>query len=277
MKDYFNILGVAESASPEEIKKAYKKLAMQHHPDRGGEQSKFQEIQEAYATLSDPEKRAQWVHGNQQHHHHHGGHPGFQFNFGQGMDFGDILRGFQNGDPFGQFRQPAKNRDLRVMMEVSLESTLENQAQHINVQQGNGTRTVTVDVPRGVMTGMQMRCPGHGDHSNTDLPPGDLYVEFRVRQHPNFQTAGTDLLQTATINCVDAILGTKHTVVGLDGKNFEIVIPSGTQQGTKFRIQGQGLWVINQTVRGDLYIEIAITVPQTISATQLQQLQQLVK
>lgn len=274
MKDYFNILGVAENASPEEIKKAYKKLAMTHHPDRGGEQSKFQEIQEAYSVLSDPQKRAEWQHGAR----HPGGNPfgqaGFDFNFGPGADFNDIFSNFANGGMFSQFRPQAKNRDLRVLMEVTLESTLEKHTQHINVQHGSGgSTTVTVEIPRGVMPGMQMRCVGHGDKSRTDLPPGDLFVEFRIRPHPDFEPMGADLKKRTELNCIDAMLGTKIQVTGLDGKKFEVIIPPGTQHGTKFRINSQGLWVLNQPNRGDLHIEIAIHVPKSLTPDQLQKLQ----
>lgn len=269
MRDYFNILGVAENASPEEIKKAYKKLAMIHHPDRGGEQSKFQEIQEAYSVLSDPQKRAEWQHGARNPF----GQPGFEFNFGP-ADFNDIFSNFANNGMFNQFRQPAKNRDLRVLMEVTLESTLEKHTQHINVQHGTGSSTtVTVEIPRGVMPGMQMRCAGHGDKSRTDLPPGDLFVEFRIRPHPEFESMGADLKKKTELNCVDAILGTKIQVSGLDGKKFEVIIPPGTQHGTKFRIHGQGLWVLNHPNRGDLHIEIALHVPKALTLDQLQKLQ----
>ena len=285
MKDYFKILGVAESATPEEIKAKYKKLAMVHHPDRGGEQAKFQEIQEAYATLSDPEKRAQWQHGlhqqNHQQHHGHpfGNHPGFEFNFGQGMDLNDILRGFSNGDPFGHFnRQPAKNRDLRVALEVDLESTLSAQTKHINIQTGQGPmNTVSVDIPRGVMPGMQMRCPGHGDKTHANLPPGDLYVEFRFQPHPVFQVMGSDLIKLTEIDCIDAMLGVQYTLKGIDGKQFEIIIPAATQHGTRMRVPGQGLWVLNQEIRGDLYLDIVLKVSRSITTEQLQKLQQLVK
>lgn len=270
MKDYFNTLGVAADASDDEIKRAYKRLAMQHHPDRGGEQTKFQEIQEAYATLSDPQKRRQWEHERQ-----FGGannQDGFHFNFGFGQDINDIIRQFHGGSPFGGFRQQSpRNRDLRVGIEIDLVSTLDEQTHHINVQ----NKTVEIKIPRGVQTGMQMRYSGHGDQSVPNAPPGDLYVDFRVRQPTDFRITGINLSKTVTLNCIDAILGTKLFVTGIDGKQFEITIPPATQHDNKFRIAGQGLWDVNQPVRGDLLIQVSLQVPASPTPDQLERLQQL--
>ena len=275
MKDHFKTLGVAADASDDDIKKAYKRLAMKHHPDRGGDQAKFQEIQEAYDVLTTPQKRAQW---EQEQHFGGGGggHPGgFHFNFGfGGADINDIFRQFQGGHPF---RQAPRNRDLRVVLEIDLAATLERQNQQVNIRHNNGTsKTVDIEIPRGVMTGMQMRCQGHGDHSNTAIPPGDLYVEFRVRPHPEFQIAGIHLTRTLSVNCLDAILGSSATIKGLDGKVFEITIPPGTQGNTKFRLAGQGLWDVNQPIRGDLFVEVSLQVPLAPTVEQLNKLQQLV-
>ena len=274
MKDYFNILGVDANASDDEIKKSYKKLAMKHHPDRGGNQAEFQKIQEAYDVLTNPQKRAQW---EQERQFGAGGGPGgFHFNFGFGQNFDDILRQFNGGHPFANFRHQPKNRDLRIVLEVDLLSTLEKQNQQVNITQGDGSnKTVNIDIPRGVQTGMQMRCQGLGDHSISNLPPGDLYVDFRVRPHPDFQINGINLQKSLNVNCLDAILGFKTTVTGLDKKEFEITIPPGTQHGTKFRIPSQGLWDVNQPLKGDLFIEISIQIPKSATHEQLDRLQQL--
>jgi curved DNA-binding protein len=275
MKDYFNTLGVAPDASDEDIKRAYKRLAMKHHPDRGGDQSEFQAIQEAYSTLSDPHKRQQW----EQQRQFGGAHnqEGFHFNFGFGQDINDIIRQFHGGGPFGGFRQqPARNRDLRVGIEFDLESTLSDQIHHINVQHTNGqNKTVEIKIPRGVQSGMQMRYAGHGDSAIPNVTAGDLYVDFRVRQHLDFRIHGINLSKTVTLNCIDAIIGTTLQVTGIDGKLFEISIPPVTQHDSKFRIAGQGLWDINQPVRGDLLVHILLQVPSAPTAEQLERLQQL--
>lgn len=271
MKDHFSTLGVEPSANDEEIKKAYKKLAMKHHPDRGGDQSKFQEIQEAYDTLSNPQKRAQWEQERQ--FGGAGGPGGFHFNFGFGHDINDIFRQFTGG---GFRHAPQRNRDLRLGIEIDLESTLEEQTHHINVQHMNGVnKTVEVKIPRGVQTGMQMRFSGKGDHSNPNLQPGDLYLEFRVRPHPDFKTNGINLTKLVTMNCIDAILGCKITVTGLDGKVFEVQTPPATQHGSRFRIPDQGLWDINQPIRGNLFVEVALQVPAAPTTEQLEKLKQL--
>lgn len=276
MKDYFNILGVAENATEDEIKKAYKRLAMKHHPDRGGDAAKFQEIQEAYDVLTTPQRRSQW--NQERQFGEHGGQPGgFHFNFGFGPNIDDIIRQF-HGHPFGGFRQQQKNRDLRIVIDVDLVSTLDKQNRQINIRQTNGTnKTVDIEIPRGVMTGMQMRCQGMGDESISNLPPGDLYVDFKVNPHSDFTNNGINLHRTLNVNCLDAILGCRVTVSGLDGRVFDINVPPATQHGTKFRIPSQGLWDVNQPIRGDLFIDVALQVPRAVTQEQLNQLRQFTK
>lgn len=272
MKDYFNILGVAATASDDDIKKAYRSLAMKHHPDRGGDQAKFQEIQEAYAILSDPQKRAEW---DMQRQGRHNSGSFFDFNFGhpQGdpFDLHNIFRNFQQGgEAFGGFRQQRRNRDLKVVVDLDLASTLEPQTKHISVQHLNGHReTVTAEVPRGVSSSMQMKYAGHGDRSYSDLPPGDLYISFRVLRHPDFNIEGLDLVRAIKLNCIDAITGTTLTITGLDGKQFSWNVPVGTQNGSRFRIAQQGLWSVEHPVRGSLILHIDLAVPSNLTAEQL--------
>lgn len=272
MKDYYNILGIDATASEDQIRQAYKRLAMQHHPDRGGDAAHFQEIQEAYSTLTDPERRAQW----EQQRNFQDAHQGFHFQFNFGQDMNDIFRGFHGG-PFGHFRQQQKNRDLRTQMVLDLASTLDTQIKHINIRHQDGTtNTVQINIPRGVQSNMQMRFPGYGDHSNKSIPPGDLYVDFRINPAPGFTVNNTNLHKKCMINCIDAMLGHTVTVVGLDGRSFDLNIPKGTQPGTQFRIPQNGLWDLNHPVRGDLFVEIVLEVPQTISQEQFQRLNTLV-
>lgn len=281
MKDYYNILGVNENASDDDIKKAYRGLAMKHHPDRGGDQAKFQEVQEAYDVLSNPQKKAEWQHhrrgGGFQHPFGHPGGGGFHFSFGGNpFDVHDIFRQFNaGGDPFANFRQQ-RNRDLRVAVEVELADTLEPQTKHISVRHINGSRqTVTVDIPRGINGQMQMKYAGHGDRSHPDLPPGDLYIDFRVKPHSDFEVAGIDLVREIKLNCIDAITGTTVIVKGLDGKEFTWSVPVGTQNGTKYRIQNQGLWAVDQPIRGSLILVVNLVVPNNLTTDQLLQLESI--
>lgn len=273
MKDYYSILGVAPDASEDDIKRAYRSLAMKFHPDRGGDQAKFQEIQEAYSVLSDPQKRAEWQSAM---HATPFGHPGgfhFNFNFGGGQPFDihDIFTNFQNGgDPFSGFRQQRRNRDLKVVIDLDLASTLEPQTKHISVKHLNGSQhTVTVEVPRGVNGNVQMKYSGHGDRSYGDLPPGDLYIHFRVHENPEFGIEGLDLIKVSRINCLDAITGCRIKVKGLDNREFDVNVPPGTHNGFRMRIAQQGLWSIDHPIRGSLIIQIDLKIPTELTAEQL--------
>ena len=269
MKDYFKILGVDQSASEDDIKKAYRGLAMKHHPDRGGDQNKFQEVEEAYRVLSDPNQRQQWE--MQSRNPFGGGQPGgggFHFNFGGGgMDINDIFRGFHGGDPFDLFKQQQRrNRDLRIAIQLDLVSTLEKQNKTISVQHLNGQRhELNVEIPRGARAGMQMKYSGHGDRSQANAEAGDLYIEFQIQPHPEFQIDGIDLIKHVQLDCLDAITGTEIIITGLDGRQFSWNVPAGTQTGAKFKIQGQGLWHLEHPVRGNIITVVAVTVPAGLS------------
>lgn len=279
MKDYFNILGIAPSASEDEIKKAYRSLAMVHHPDRGGDQSKFQEIQEAYAVLSDPQKRSEWEMNRQGRNPFNQGRGGFDFNFGQprGDPFENIFRHFQQGGDFGR-QQQRVNRDLKVVVDLDLADTLAPQTKHISVKHLNSHReTVTVEIPRGVSSNMQMKYSGHGDQSYPDLPAGDLYISFRILRHPDFDIEGLDLIRAIKLNCIDAITGSTLSIKGLDGTEFSWNVPVGTQNGSRFRIGQQGLWSIDHPVRGSLILHINLVVPSNLTAEQLITLEQISK
>jgi curved DNA-binding protein len=274
MKDYYKILGVDASASEDQIKMAYKKLAMQHHPDRGGDQAKFQEIQEAYSTLTDPTRRAQWE--QQQAFEQHGG--GFNFSFNFGPDLNEIFGTRFQGHPFGNsFKQQPRNRDLRIVIDLDLASTLQPQVKHVDIKDPSGaSRTVQVDIPRGVQGNMQMRYPGHGEQHIRTAAPGDLYVEFRIHADSRFTQNGLNLHAKTMINAVDAIIGCKTTIKSLDNKDFEIVIPRGSQPGTQFRIPQQGLWDVNHPIRGDLIVELIVEIPRALTIEQIDKLKELV-
>jgi curved DNA-binding protein len=269
MKDYYKILGVEPNASEEEIKKAYKKLAMKHHPDRGGQQEAFQEIQEAYATLTDPERKAQWEHSKTFNQRAQNGN----FNWFESGDLNDIIRQFHG---FGGHRQQIRNKDLRIQLTISLASTVENQKKHVDLRYSNGTsKTIEIDIPRGIHTGLQMRCGGLGEQQYKELPPGDLYVDFVVDCPEGSQVEYPNLVQKLQVSCIDAMLGLEATIKSLDLKEFNVKIPAGTKHGTKFRLPGQGLWVLNRPQRGDLYIVIDLHVPKSISKQQLEKLKSI--
>jgi len=278
---HYETLGVGEAATPDEIKRAYRKLASQHHPDKGGDTAKFQAIQTAYDTLADGSKREQYdferknpgMGQGAQFHWHGGGMPG-------GME--DIFRqfGFPGGDPFAQFRQPQqprRNKDLRVHIEVSLVSTLEDQNKTLSVQTTNGTReNVEVTIPRGITTGTQIKYPNLGDNLFNTLPRGDLYIQVTVTAPENILVNGIDLHTRLNVNCLTAVVGGTTRLTGIDGKIFELTIPPGTQPGIKFRLAQQGLYQMNSQHRGDFYAELVLTVPQNLTPEQLDTIQSII-
>jgi DnaJ-class molecular chaperone len=277
---HYATLGVGEQATSDEIKRAYRKLASQHHPDKGGDTAKFQEIQTAYDTLIDTGKRQQY--DMQRQGGGMGGPGGVHFHWnGNGVPPGmpphmqDIFSqfGFGNGDPFAQFRQqgqPRRNKDLRVRVDVPLSSTFKEQKTTISVQTTNGHReTVEVQIPRGVAGGTTIKYPELGDNLFNTLPRGDLYVEIGISMPENVMPHGLDLHTRISVNCLTAIVGGEATLSGFDGSEFSIVIPAGTQPGVKFRLAKQGMYQMNTDNRGDMYVEMLVFVPKNLNPDQL--------
>lgn len=268
---HYQTLGITENATADEIKKAYRKLASQHHPDKGGDTAKFQEIQIAYDVLSDINKKAQYDNRNT-------AQPFKWEHFGddQNININDIFRnfGFPGGhDPFSQFRHqhaPRRNKDLRINLQISLKDTLVQTNKTISVQTTNGERqTVEVSIPKGITTDTQIKYTGLGDNLFNTLPRGDLYVNIVVTGDPTFEVKDLDLHTKFTVNCLEAIVGTEYEITTIDDRKFLLTIPAGTQPGTKFRIAGQGLYRLNTEIRGDLYAEMAVSIPKNLPQEQL--------
>ena len=273
---HYETLGVGETATPDEIKRAYRKLASQHHPDKGGDTAQFQAIQSAYDVLQDPAKREQYDHERR--------NPGgFRFNVNghdvNGMpphvadmfkNFGFNFGGFPGGDPFGHMRQPRRNKDIRVEVPVTLASTLADQKKTVSIQNANGERqTVEVDIPRGVTNGTQIKYPGLGDNFFNTLERGDLFVVVLLQPHPNFEINGLDVVTTVRVDCLRAITGGEIEVEGIEGNRFVVNLPQSTQPDMVLRIKDQGIWQIHGSTRGNLYVKIALTVPRNLTTEQL--------
>jgi DnaJ-class molecular chaperone len=277
MQDLYQILGVNKNATEEEIKQAYRKLAMKHHPDRGGDEKQFQEIKNAYEVLSDPVRRQQ--HDNPGPFHHHPGnheHSHFEFHFGGGGPQDIFAQFFNQGFGAHPFqRQPRKNKDLRVRLGVDLASTLQSQEKTISVQTTKGDRfTVDVSIPRGIDDGTTIKFSQLGDNFFDTLTRGDLYVIISVNPDPRYEITGNNLITQVEIDSLQAMLGLETQVTGIDGRVFAIRIPQGCQYGTRLGLQGQGLYQLNSHHRGDLIVDIRIKTP-VLNEKQLELLRQL--
>lgn len=279
MSDLYSTLGVDRSASSEEIKKAYRRLASKHHPDKGGDTATFQKIQAAYDTLSDSEKRS--------YYDTFGTTEPPKSNYGnRQQDLDDIFAQF-----FGQFRDHGTdrrryrsrkfNQNVRARIQVTLEECLADINKVIELGMPDGSKQMlTVDIPRGLSNNITLTYPGKGDKTYPDVPPGDLEVVVEIQQHPQFQNNGVDLISTVHVDCITAMLGGKAKFLTLEGKEYELDIPSGTQSLSRFRVKGKGLYVMHRETRGDLYITVDVFVPTNLTDEQralAEQLKQTLK
>ena len=263
--DYYNTLGISKSASEADIKAAYRKMAMKHHPDRGGDEKKFKEVTEAYETLSDPQKKQMLDMGvdpNAQHTSYRQGSP-FEFHFNTG-NFEDVFSNFGFGG-----RPVRKNKTLNVNIEVTLEDILKGRVIDAEIGIPNGNkRLVNIEVPPGIENGQQIRYRGMGEHTLKDAPPGDLIVNVFVKEHPIFQRQGDMLMITKFISPWDAMLGSDITIETIDKKTLTIGIPAGTQPDTVLSCRGEGLPNIRTKVRGNLLIKVQIEIPKNLNSEQ---------
>ncbi len=351
-RDYYQVLGVAKTASDDDIKKAYRKLAMKYHPDRNqGEgakeaEEKFKEGKEAYEMLSDPQKRAAYdQYGHAGVDPSAGGFRGGQEGFGGFAEaFGDIF-----GDIFGQQggaggrrgggQQVYRGNDLSYGMEITLEEaargkdaqvripTWENcetcggtgakpgtKAKTCSTCNGSGTvhmrqgffsiqqtcphchgsgkiipdpctschgagkvkkqKTLEVKIPAGINEGMRIRSVGNGEPGTNGGPPGDLYIEIRIKQHDIFERDGDDLHCTVPVPMTTAVLGGTIEVPTLESK-LEIEIPEGTQHGKTFRLRGKGIKGVRSAYPGDLYCHVTVETPVKLTEYQRKLMKEL--
>ncbi len=306
--DYYKVLGVAKNASAEEIKKAYRKLALKYHPDRnqGNKESeeKFKEANEAYAVLSDQEKRKQYDTF---------GSSGFQQRYSQedifrNSDIGSILREFginfggrgggfgsgnfrtfssgsgrspfeemfsQGGQPGQGFRpqQPVKGQDLSLELSISLDEVLNGAEKTISL--GRGGERVTVKIPPGIESGKKLRVAGKGSSSPMGGQAGDLYLLIKVEPHPLFEREGNNLVIEKEIPFSSAVLGTEIDVPTLNGKQFKVKVPAGIQPQSKLRLKGHGLPAGPHGPLGDILVKIAVGIPKKLNKAQKKLLSEL--
>jgi curved DNA-binding protein len=265
MTDYYQILGVNRDVSPEDLKKAYRSLASKHHPDKGGDTARFQEIQAAYDVLSDPGRRAEYDNPQPQ---------GFQFQQG-GVPpgFEDIFSHMFGGNPFfgqGFGQQRPRNRTLNLQTTLTLEEAFYGKDLIASVTLPSGTeQTIEVRIPAGIQDGITLRLAGMGDDSVPGTPRGDIHLTVSISGNSKFRREGDDLHYDLQLNCIDAILGTSVEVTTIDGKTLSINIPPGTQHGSIMSVPGYGMPMMNDNrFKGRMMINLKIVIPKFITEEQ---------
>jgi DnaJ-class molecular chaperone len=276
MTDHYNTLGVSKTANPDEIKKAYRKLASQHHPDKGGNKEKFQEIQSAYSVLSDEQKRAEYDNPKPQFggEFNDGVPPGFEDIFGQ--MFGGGRNPF--GDVFGRRSQPIRNRTLNLQTQITLEESFSGKELIATVQLPSGRdQILEVKIPAGIRDGTVLRLSGMGDDIVSSAPRGDIHLGVHIIPHSVYQRNGDDLIRTLKISCLEAIVGCSKQFDTIEGKTLEINIPAGIQHAQIMNVQGHGMPKMEDArMRGRLLLSIDITVPTNLTDIQKDTIRQLI-
>ncbi len=281
-KDYYKILGVDKTASSDNIKKAYRKLARKYHPDVNPNdktaESKFKELQEAYDVLKDEKKRKEYdelgsnyfnfknagagggpSQGEYYYDYTGGGPSGFNFNTGgAGFNFEDIFSDLFSRS--GKKQGTVKGNDLNAALEISVIESVKGTERIINI---NGEK-IKVKIPAGISNGGRIKVSGKGSPSLNGGPSGDLYIEIAVLNDNIFERKGNDIYVNKKIKLTEAVLGAKVEVSTIDGK-IMLTIPAGTQNGAKFRVPKKGAADISTKKSGDLIVTIQIEVPLNIS------------
>jgi curved DNA-binding protein len=293
-RDYYEVLGLARSASVDEIKKAYRKLARKYHPDMNpgdsGAEEKFKEISEAYEVLTDPEKRKMYDQfGNDAFSQ--GGGPGGQGGPGartwtwkggeggfEGFDFFGGSGGAASGD-FGSFsdvfselfgarrsypQRPRKGEDISYSMDIDFVESVNGVTKTITLRTDKGDERLAVTIPAGVNTGSKVRLKGKGGAGASGGPPGDLYIITKIKPHPYFARKDDDIYVDVPVTITEAVLGAQVTIPTVDGPT-RLTIPESTQGGQKLRLRGKGVPHLKGAGRGDMYAVIKIAVPKKIT------------
>jgi curved DNA-binding protein len=295
-RDYYETLGVSKTASEDEIRSAFRKLARKYHPDVAKDkktaEEKFKQINEAYEVLSDPEKRRkydqlgehwnqpggfqpppQWGGGQPGGFRWGGGEDGgVEFEFG-GTGFSDFFEAFFGGgrgrSAFGGFGQrdamAERGHDVEADIMVTLEEALHGSTRQVSLRRAGSKKTETyqVKIPRGVREGQRIRLAGQGEAGERGGKSGDLFLRVRLARHPDFSVEGSDLVHEVKIAPWQGVLGDQLIVPTLEG-NARLKLPPGTQGGQRFRLRERGLPGVSGQ-RGELYVVVQIALPKKLS------------
>lgn len=269
--DYYRTLGVKKSSSPEEIKQAYRRLAMKHHPDKGGNEAEFKKINEAYAVLGDSQKKADYDEGQSQ-----SGWTGFGWNQqqspspGDPFDFEDILRHVRNFQDRGR---QAKNPDAVTDVFVSLEQVFTGTDMLVDV----GYTREVIYINPGTRNGTKLRIKGKGPSRYKDAAPGDLIVRVNVEIPDNMAIDGNNFFAKIDVNALEAIVGTSVNFDHPSGRELKITIPKGTQSGTRLRLKGLGIPDSNTRAVGDFFVIVNIFIPDVSDPDHLEALNKIIE
>ena len=287
--DYYKTLGVSRDASADEIKKAFRKLARTHHPDAGGDEARFKEINEAYEVLSDDKKRQMYdqfgtAEGN--------GIPGGWGNvgdmFGGAAGWSEILESLRQGggfgfDGFGGFggsaRGPVarKGRDTNVTLSVTFDEAFRGAEKRVTVRVPGRTEkeTLSVKVPAGAIDGGRLRFKGRGMPGENGGAAGDLFITTKIQPHEHFSRDGANVLIDVPISMAEAALGASVVVPVPEGGKVRVKVPAGTQDGTVLTLKGKGAPQVKGSGSGDLKIKVGVRVPTELSDEQRSALEAL--
>jgi curved DNA-binding protein len=295
-RDYYDTLGVKRNASDEEIQRSYRKLAMKYHPDknptsRKEAEERFKELNEAYAVLSDPEKRKQYdTFGKERFHQRFTQEDIFrgfdvdeifsslfrgrgrrESRSGRSFDFGDLFTGYQNAG-----RMPQKGEDVVYELSISLEDAAFGGEKRVSYRKDGKTEEISVKIPPGIVSGKKLRAAGKGIEGKTGGSAGDLYLQISVREHPVFKREADDIIIEKEIGFPEAVLGTSIEVPTLEGVK-KVKVPAGTQCNTKLRLRGLGIPHLDGGGRGDEYVKVVVRVPKRVSEKGKELIQQLAR
>jgi len=284
-RDYYDILGVSRTVSKEDIKKAYRKLARQYHPDLNPEnkeaEEKFKEIQEAYEVLSNDDQRKTYDMFGAADYRPGAGRgrtarsgfedlPGFEFSFGNISGFNELFK-----DIFGDIGGPrrrtrARGRDVNYILEIDFDTSIKGGIKDLSITKETSgrpieTETISVRIPGGIDTGSRVRVPGKGQPGIGGGPRGDLYLTIKVTPHPLFQRNGDNIFLELPITIFEAMLGSQTSVPTIDGTTAVITIPPGVQNGTKLRLKGKGVPNPRTKTRGDQFVVVKVVIPKKIT------------